>query len=64
VTAVQVPFSELVRWSSVPPLRGYDLERMSVDEIELLLQLRLQGFAARGHAWQQALLLAISPDAT
>jgi hypothetical protein len=64
MTAVQVPYSELVRWSSVPPLREYDLEQMSVDEIERLLQIRLQGFAARGHDWQQALLLAVSPDAT
>jgi len=64
MTAVQVPYSELVRWSTVPPLHEYDLEQMSVDEIELLLRIRLQAFAARGHAWQQALLLAVSPEAT
>jgi hypothetical protein len=63
MTAVQVPYSELVRCSSAPPLRDADLEQMTVDEIELLLRMRLQAFASRGHAWQQALLLAINPDA-
>ena len=63
MTAVQVPFSELIRWTSVPPLDEYDLEQMSVDEVELLLQTRLHAFVARGHGWQQALMLAVTPDA-
>lgn len=63
LTAVQVPFSELLRWTSVPPLDEYDLEQMSVDEVELLLQIRLRAFVARGHGWQQALALALTPDA-
>jgi hypothetical protein len=64
MTAVQVPYSELVRWSAVPPLHEHDLDQMSTDEIELLLRIRLHAFAARGHAWQQALLLAVTPEAT
>jgi hypothetical protein len=63
MTAVQVPYSELVRWTSAPPLREYDLDQMSVDEVELLLRLRLRAFVGRGHGWQQALMLAVSPEA-
>jgi hypothetical protein len=64
MTAIQVPYSELIRWTSVPPLAELDLELMSVDEVEWLLQLRLRAFLARGHDWQQALMLAVTPEAT
>jgi hypothetical protein len=36
---------------------------MSVDEVELLLRMRLRAFVSRGHSWQQALMLAVTPDA-
>lgn len=64
MTATQVPYSELVRWTSAPPLAQLDLEQMSVDEVELLLLLRLRAFVSRGHGWQRALMLAVTPDAT
>ena len=63
MTAVQVAYSEVIRWLYAPPLRDTEVEKMTVDEIELLLRTRLHAFAARGHAWQQALLLAVDPDA-
>jgi hypothetical protein len=63
MTAVEVPYLEFTRWTSPPPLADHNLEQMSVDEIELLLQMRLQAFVRRGHSWQQALTLAVTPDA-
>jgi hypothetical protein len=64
MTAVQVPFSELLRWTDAPALVEYELDRMSVDEVELLLRMRLRAFVARGHRWQDAVMLAVTPDAT
>jgi hypothetical protein len=64
MTAVQVPYSELIRWTTPPPLAEFDLDRMTVDEVELLLRMRLRAFVGRGHGWQQALMLAVTPDAT
>jgi hypothetical protein len=63
MTAVQVSYSELIRWTSAPPLVESELEQMSVDEAELLLQARLRAFVGRGHDWREALLLAVTPDA-
>jgi hypothetical protein len=62
MTAVHVPMSDLIRWTSVPPLDEYDLEQMSVDEVELLLRIRLRAFVGRGHGWRHALMLALTPD--
>ena len=64
MTAVPVPFSELLRWTSAPRLDEYELDAMSTDEVELLLRMRLRAFLGRGLAWQQALMLAVTPDAT
>jgi hypothetical protein len=63
VTAVQVTYSEFIRWTSPPALVDDDLERMSVDEIELLLRMRLQAFVRRGYSWQQALALTVTAGA-
>jgi hypothetical protein len=63
MTAIQVPYSELLRWTTAPPLAQLELEHMSVDEVELLLRMRLRAFVSRGHSWQQALMLAVTPDA-
>jgi hypothetical protein len=37
---------------------------MSADEVEFLLRMRLRAFVSRGHDWQQALMLAVTPEAT
>jgi len=46
-----------------PALTDFELDQMSIDEVELLLRMRLRAFVSRGHDWQQALMMAVSPDA-
>jgi hypothetical protein len=49
---------------SATPLTQFDLDQMSADEVEFLLRMRLRAFVSRGHDWQQALMLAVTPEAT
>jgi hypothetical protein len=62
MTAVQVSFQEFARWLEPPVLRRDHVERLGEHDVEELLLARFRAFTRRGMVWQQALLLAVTPD--
>jgi hypothetical protein len=63
VTAVQVPYLELVRWLEPPALDAARLDELPERAITELLVARFRAFLQRDLDWPEALLRAVTPDA-
>jgi len=61
--AAQVSVEESKGPLRPPTLRVDQAEELSVDEMERLLVCRFRAFSERGLNWQEALRMAVTPEA-